>query len=706
MRPSHPRLNAWPLGFLPGSLASLALLLPTGASCQNSTQYSTDNSSLEEVVVTARMFEEDITRVPMSVQAFSGEFLERRALSNLYDVQFEVPGLVLNNRGMYGAGISLRGVADEGGGSLAVAPHLNGVYLGRATLALARQFDVERVEVVKGPQGTLYGRNATGGSLNVITRTPEPEFGAALEGAWGSFDTARIHGYVNLPGEKLATRIAFAGAEGDGFIRNSIDGRRFAEEDYYAIRASLRAQPSEALTIEATLQRVEDDGASGELWLPRRDRLPDPGDIHLTTVTLADPYLSTTNDFASVNLSYEFDGLTFRSISGYASNLTRNLDDCAGVAELPGCVRGVRPLRYEQYSQEFRLESRLGDSLDWLLGAYYVDGAQSQNFHLRLATPPAPIFNFTEISDEIAYAVFGDATKAIGERWRVNGGLRLSREKHRISDSGTGIADHPTPLAAKGSWDSTSWRLGVDFSPSDWLFLYANVSTGFKSGGVTTDLLPNGEFDDFDPEEIIAYEAGMSATLWGGRSTLRASAFAYDFEDMQVTTTAVIEGVPRTVVDNAAAARIDGVDFSATTWIGGRLIFTGMFVWLPRREFVEFIDARGNSLSGNEISRASEWSASASIGYRHPIAGLGELGADVDYNYRSEFFFTKENVPVQYQGNFGLLNLNLRFDSFRRGWYVFASARNLLDADYFTQVFLQSAPGYPARYEVGFGWRR
>jgi iron complex outermembrane receptor protein len=606
---------------------------------------------------------------------------------------------------MYGAGISLRGVADEGGGGLAVAPHLNGVYLGRATLALARQFDVERVEVVKGPQGTLYGRNATGGSLNVITRTAEPRFGAALEGAWGSFSTARLHGHVNLPGEKLATRIAFAGAQGDGFIRNSIDGRRFAGEDFNAFRASVHARPGEALTIEAMLQRVEDDGASGELWSPRRDRLPDPRDIHLTTVTLANPYHSTTNDFASVNLSYEFDGPAFRSITGYARNVTRDLDDCAGVAELPGCVRGVRPLRYEQYSQEFRLESRSGDSFDWLLGAYYFDSVASQNFHLTLASPPAPIFNYTEVSDETAHAVFGDATYTLGSSWHVNGGLRVSSEKNRTSDSGTGIADYPTPLAAEGSWDSTSWRLGVDFSPSAWMFLYANVSTGFKSGGITTDLLPDGEFDDYDPEEIIAYELGMTATLWDGRSTLRASAFAYDFEDMQVTTTAVIEGVPRTVVDNAAAARIDGVDVSASTQIGGRLTFTGMFVWLPRREFVEFIDARGNALSGNKISRASEWSASASIGYRQPIAGHGELGADVDYNYRSEFFFTKENIPVQYQGGFGLLNLNLRYDSSRRGWYVFASARNLLDADYFTQVFLQSAPGYPARYEVGFGWR-
>ena len=692
--------TSWHRG-LGASLGCAAALLPATAPGQDRAV----GEPLDEVVVTARMFPEEITRIPMSVQALSGEFLERRGISTLSDLQFEVPGLVVNNRGMFGAGISLRGVADEGGGSLAVAPHVNGVYLGRSTLALSRQFDLERVEVVKGPQGTLYGRNATGGSINVITRVPGPDFGVGFEGAWGSFDTARIQGHVNLPGEKIAARIAVVGSDGDGFIRNSVDDRRFAEEDYRAVRASLRAHPGEAFTIDAMIQHVEDDGASGELWLPRKDQLPDPHDIRLTRVTLADPYHSTTNDFASLNLSYDFNGLTFNSITGYARNFTRDLDDCAGTPMLAGCVRGVRPLRYEQSSQEFRLESRAGETFDWLVGAYYVNGAERENFHLRVAAVPIPINNLTATVDETAAAVFSDATYALGRRWHLNGGLRVSREKHRVTEVGTGRADYPTPIAAEGSWDSTSWRFGVDFSPIDWMFLYANVSTGFKSGGITTRLLPDGKFDDFDPEEILAYEVGMTATLLGGRSTLRASAFAYDFEDMQVQATTVIENVPVTVVDNAAAARIDGVDFSSITRIADHLTFTGNVIWLPRREFVEFIDARGNLLSGNEISRASEWSASASIGYRIPIAGIGELGADVDYNYRSEFFFSKENDPVEYQRDFGLLNVNVRFDSSHGGWYVFATARNLLDTDYFTQIFLQSSPGYPARYEVGFGWR-
>jgi iron complex outermembrane receptor protein len=245
----------------------------------------------------------------------------------------------------------------------------------------------------------------------------------------------------------------------------------------------------------------------------------------------------------------------------------------------------------------------------------------------------------------------------------------------------------------------------VDVTLSDRTLIYANVSTGFKSGGVTTQLLPNGEFDGYDPEELVAYEAGVNTTLPGQRSTVRASAFYYDFENMQVQTIALLENRVVSVVDNAAAARIEGLDVSATMQMSNRWTFSGGVVWLPRREFVEFVSASSAaSLHGNTISRAPEWSVSASVRYRVTIAGIGDLSANLDYNYRSEFFFTKENTAISSQEAFGLLNLMVRLDSQSAGWHVFASAQNVLDTDYFDQVLFQSAPGAPARYEVGFGW--
>jgi iron complex outermembrane receptor protein len=686
-------------------LALAALLLPPiAAPCQPSADGA---AAIEQLIVTARKLPEDISRVPLSVQALPGAFLDDRDLTSLYDLQFDIPGFAATNRGMNGAGFALRGVTDEGGGTLSVAPHINGIYLGRSNLALARLFDVERVEVVKGPQGTLYGRNATGGSINVVTRVPGDELAAGVEGAFGSFETTRVRGHVNVPAENLAVRVAVAGSEGDGFIRNSIDDRRFAEEDYLGVRASLRAMPTDALTIDVMAQRVEDDGASSELWLPRKDFLPDPDDIWLTTVTLADPYLESTDDVASVELAYELDELTLRSISGYARNVTNALDDCAGIPQLRGCVRGVRPLHSEQRSQELRLESVGNDSFDWLAGVFYFNGDQTYRSHLSVAAiGPAPVNDFTATSGETAYAIFGDATRALGARWSASGGLRFSREKNRVAEVGTGTADNPALTTSEGSWDDTSWRLGLEYSRSDRMLVYANVSTGFKSGGATNDLLPNGEFDSYEPEDLLAYEAGISATLPGQRSTVRASAFYYDFEDMQVQTVALLANRVATVIDNAGAARIYGLDVSSTTRVSDRVTFSGALVFMPKREFVEFVAASsGADVSGNTISRAPEWSVSVSVGYRVPIGTFGELTTEIDYNYRSEFFFTKENTAILSQEPFGLLNLAVRFESAADRWYVFASARNALDAEYFNQVFLQSAPGSPASYEVGLGLR-
>lgn len=698
------RLSAFRRCRRPGSVAFAALLAPFAAPCQPALDGA---AATEEVIVTARKLREDLSRVPMSVQALSGDFLERRDLASLYDLQFEIPGLVVTNSGMFGAGIALRGVTDEGGGSLAVAPHVNGVYLGRSGLALARLFDVERVEVVKGPQGTLYGRNATGGSINMVTRAPVEEFGAAVEGAFGSFDTKRIEGHVNIPAEKLAVRLAVAGSEGDGFIRNSVDERTFGEEDYVGIRASVRARPTAALSIDVRAERVQDGGGRGELWLPRKDHLPDPNDIRLTTVTLDDPYLRLANELGAVDLAYALGDMTLRSITGYARSTTRAVDDCAGVPLLQGCVRSVQPFRYEQRSQELRLESA-ATSPTWLLGAFFLDAEETTNFRFsapRLA--PGAINDYSATLEETAYALFGQASREIGERWSANGGLRFSREVHRAADVGSGIADHRTPAFAEGSWNDRSWRLGLEFSPTERMLLYASVATGFKSGGITTELLPNGVFDDFGPENLLAYEVGISASAPGGRWTLRASAFSYDFEDMQVRTTVVLENRVASVVDNAAAARIQGLDMSATRSFADRFRISGALVWMPRREFVEFVDElSGDSISGNTLSRAPEWSASASLGYRAPIRGIGEFSADVNYSYRSELFFTKDNDPILAQGDVGLLNAVLRLGSADDRWYVFASGGNLLDTDYFTQVFLQSSPGYPANYELGFGLRR
>jgi iron complex outermembrane recepter protein len=663
--------------------------------------------TLPEIIVTARRVTEDLRSVPISVQVIPGDLLDTLDLSRLYELQFNVPGLVVNNQGLFGAGFSLRGVGGQRGGGQYVAAHMDGVYLGDANLAINRMFDLERIEVLKGPQGTLYGRNSTAGAINFITRSAEHEFSAAVEGAYGSFSTTRAQGHVNLPlRDSAALRLAFIASEGDGYIRNSVDDRRFAEEDFWGLRGSLRIDVSDDLGVAIMAQRVRDDGASGELWTPNPAFLPDPGNIRLTTVTLADPFLIVVNDIARLTLDYELSFATFHVLTGYARTEVDNRDDCAGVPILQGCVRGSSPLKHRQYSQELQLRSRGQTALEWLLGAYYFDSDQSINFFTTTAMAGArPVVDYRATSSETAKALFAHFELPIAERWRISGGVRLSSEDQRVTTVGTGIRDSPSLLAGESSSDDASWRVDLAYSATDALTTFASVSTGYQSGGFTSELR-NGQLDDYDPEKLIAYEVGAKSRWLGGRLELNTAAFLYDVKDMQVRTVRVTEGRPALEVDNAAKAEIYGIDAEGGLRASERWTISAGAVWLPKREFVDYRnDETGDTLSGNKLSRAPEWSYALALVYDYPVSHLGWLSARLEYNYRSFFYYTKENESIYAQDGFGLVNLYLRFDSRDGRWYAFASGRNLTREDYFNQVFLQSSPGYPDTYEVGGGYR-
>lgn len=666
-----------------------------------------EQSEFDEIVVTARKIEERVQDIPMSMQVLSGQYLDEADMSHLFELQFNVPGLVVNNVGAYGAGFSLRGISDQGGSDLSVATHMNGVALGTSNMAISRLFDLDRIEVLKGPQGTLYGRNSTGGSINFITRAAEHSFSSEVELAYGSFDTARMQGYLNLPSDTADLRIAFIGSEGDGYIRNSVDNRRFAEDDFWGLRVSLRAETRSGLNLNLMAQRVADDGASGELWLPNPEYLPDPSDLHLTTVTLADPFLKTQNDALTVDLEHDFGIVTLHSITGYVRSEVDDKDDCAGLPNLLGCVRKIGPDKRSQWSQEFQLASLADAGVDWLAGAYFFDSDASTYYYLLTpATSPDPQNSEYSTTDRTAFAVFGQATWQLSERWSTTGGLRLSREEHRVSNVGTGRQDNPALTVAKYNWDHPSWRIDLEYADTEDLLVYAGISTGFKSGGITIDKLPNGDLDDYEPEELIAYEAGIKSQWLQRRLTLNAAAFFYDFKDLQVRTVVVEGGDIYVATNNAAKAEIYGIDAAGTFSASDQLTLSGSLVWLPKRDFVEYInDLTGDTLSGNKLSRVPESTVTAAINYTYPFRGRGDLSARIEYNYRSGFFYTKENMPMFSQDGFGLLNVFLDYEPPRKTWHLFASGRNLTDEDYFTQVFIQSSPGYPATYELGFGLR-
>ena len=686
----------------------LGLSVPLVAFAAESPALAAEAAALQEVVVTARRVKEAIQDIPMGVQALSGEYLDESRTTRLHDLQFSVPGLVVNTLGMFGVGISLRGVGDQRIGGMSVAPHLNGVYLGDANLAIARMFDLERVELLKGPQGTLYGRNATGGSINFITRAPAASRDAELELTYGSFDTVRAQGHLNLPMGKTAARIAFIASDGDGYIRNSVDDRRFGEEDYWGVRGSLRVAATDDLIIDVMAQSIRDDGAAGDLWLPNVAFLPNPKDIHLTTVTLDNPYLHSAVDNVDVNIEYELGFATLRSISGYARSEVRNVDDCGGGMFPSGtCVRAALPNETEQWSQELQLVFPGTGRISGILGAYYADSDGELGFVFMQPNLVPPVRNNSHSEfDDPAFALFGQAIAQLAGGWSATAGVRLSREEHRMASIGTGVEDNPTPLTEVVESDDLSWRFDVSYAFSEDVMTYASVSTGYKSGGFDSGRDTEGGLDEFAPEELVALEAGSKTQWLDGRMTLNGAVFYYDFTNLQVATAVFQDGTFVFGIDNAAKAELYGIDAETSFQVSERWSFHGGVVWLGKREFIEYVDEeQGDVRSGNELVRSPEWSLTTSVEYEQSLRDLGGLTARIEYSYQSDFYYTAANDPLAAQDGFGLLNAFVRFDATSGRWYAFASARNLTDEDYFTQVFIQASPGYPDHYEVGVGYR-
>lgn len=697
-RPLAGRLCWW----LP--LAATALG-PSPALARGAPEVDAAPVPLEEVVVTARKIEERAQDIPMSVQVLAGELLDVTNTTQLFDLQYSVPGLVVNTLGLHGAGFSLRAIADQGGSSLSVATHLNGVYLGSSNLAIAHTFDLARIEILKGPQGTLYGRNATGGSINLVPRQPQDQFNAAVEVAWGGFDTARLQGHVNLPFERSALRLAYVASEGDGYIRNSVDSRRFGEKDFRGLRLSYSVSPSERLQVDVMAQRVEDDGAAADLWLPHPDYLADPSDIRLATVTHPNPFLDTASDNVSVNVEYDLGFAALHSITGYARNELRDVDDCAGLPILSGCVRSMMPSRHEQLSQEFRLASLAPGAIDWLVGLYLYDDDSFQRYYqFTPVIDPDPTQDRFTTTGETTRAAFGQATLRLAARWKLTAGLRLSREDHRLETTGSGTEDSPTGVQSENSWTSDSWRADLEYAATEDLLVYAGVATGVKSGGVT--VLPGGIVDTFGPEHLTAYETGVKSRWLDGQAWVNSAVFYYDFRDLQVNTSTITDSGLIFETDNAAAAEIYGLDTEGVLRLGARLSLSAGVVWLPMREFVAYRNDRtGDTLSGNKLVRAPEWTATTAIDYDWVLPRSGRVSARLEYSYRSDFYYTTGNDPKLAQDGFGLLNVYLDFEGASGKWHVFASGRNLGNEDYFNQVFLQASPGYPDTWEAGFGYR-
>jgi len=656
--------------------------------------------ALEEIVVTARRREEAVQELPATIQVLSGDAIMDQVMLRPTELQFAVPGFYVQNYETR-ATITMRGVgAQIAGSTSAVATHLNGMYQASSAAQLNRMFDVERVEVLKGPQGTLYGRNSTGGALNIITRKPGAAFAADAELSYGTWETVRFDGGMSVPlGENWGVRLAVSYAESDeGRFTNLFNNEKIAWEDFLGGRVTL-AGDAGPVRVEAWVQVVQDDTFTTPL-IPIDRATAEP--IYGWDKTYFDqpttPSLEKDSNMAGLTLSGDFgNGYSWRAITGYLDYEDVGVFD-VNPRPAPVQLSIEFPQTAEQFSQEFQVLYS-GERLNWVLGAYYLDDEQGEQRLVVLDPAGLALLDSQSRNEVEVMALFGDMNYNLTEQLRLNLGLRWTNEDVRNASSGQGLFDG-APFEASGDQGDPTGRIGLDYTIRDGLMVYGSVATGYQSGFFDVRVDPTSGDDtpsEVDPEELIAFEVGVKSILPGERGFLNIAAFYYDYKDMQVLKGGIFllpDGSPDPnqppfyFTDNAARAEIYGVDLELTDLrIAKHLSFDFIAAYLHAEydEYDTFDNARNPvDYSGNRLPRAPEWMLTSSVNIDNLRLGdAAEAAIKIEYNYRSKTYFTEDNNPAATQDAFGLLNLyaNIDFDGGR--WGLRLTGRNLTDEEFF-----------------------
>lgn len=699
------------LGILKGATALGALGLSLGFATVASAQEQSDAAAadgLEEIVVTAERRSTSLQDTPASVIALSGDELREAGVESTLDLQMIAPGVAVSTN-TAAAQIFIRGVGTNFGGDQSVAVHVDGVYQVTTQAALQEFLGVDRIEVLRGPQGSLYGRNATAGVVNIITRRPSMDFSFEGDLELGNYDRFRQRALVNVPlvDGKAAALVSVINSDRDGFRYNPFLDDRIDDENYWATRGQFLLRPADNLDILLSANYSDEDDSrtlgfkiNRNVFAPQVDLLPTFGLAGGTVPEDPDIIYSDKDSIqhfnqygTSAHIDWDLGGVLIKSLSAYQVNKTREDIDIDGT-EVPYFNGFTDGGRVSWFSQELQALSQGDGPLQWILGLY----------HLRDKRRERGVFT-TPLFDELglssgpigrdfdqrtrSYAVFGQATYRLLENLRLTAGARYSHERKSATQYVAADVDQGIAATNRKTWDAFTPKFAIDYSLSDDVMVYASVTRGFKTGGFNESAT-----DIFDPEYIWSYEAGVRSSFLDNRLRLNATGFYYDYSDIQVN-----QALPApdpvtgatTEVGNAASARVKGIELEmqAAPFAGLQL---GANMSLLDAEYRNFIspntEIEGSpvvDLSGNRLPRAPKFAATLSAQYSVDIGNAGTLSLQGDLYHQSRVFFTAfNNVNDRFgqQKGYETVNARLGFTSADERWSVAVFGRNLTDTLY------------------------
>jgi iron complex outermembrane receptor protein len=658
--------NAW---FYGAMMSLTALMNPAGALAAPDPAPAVDE--VQEIIVTAQRRKERLQDVPIVVNALAGDQLEAAGIKSTLDLAAVTSGLEFGTQAAYGQPF-LRGVGSVANGpgvESPVALYVDGIYYGAMIGSVLTLNDIEQIEVLKGPQGTLFGRNATGGLIQVTTKDPTQKFDGHVDAGYGSYNTATGDLYVTggVTQSVAADLSVHYQDQGTGFGRNAFTNSEVNKTKDLSVRSKWVFAPSDATSIKVVFDYSHQNFA--QAYVPAPGTKP-PGDVPYTGDPqglngIFDPLGTLNQGGASVQVRQDLGYAEFVSLTGFRRSAVDEAFD-GGLTRDPNSVLNlVINETHTQVTQEFQLNSAAQSRLKWSTGVflYHADGKSEPLVITTLGLfgpPPSGINNIYVFSEQKtnSAAAYAQATTEIAPATNLTAGLRYTYERRTfaiseaLDDFTNAAIPGPPAESGKVSFNKVTYRLSVDHRFSSDVMGYASYNRGFKSGGFDDYLIP---ILAYAPETLDAFEIGAKTDLFERRAQLNVSLFDYEYKNIQAVE--YPQGVQ--IIRNAAKARLYGVDVDAKAQLSEGLSLTLGFEYLHDR-FTEFPNAtiaiplpgggtaftRGD-VQGNRLGLAPDFTANLGVDYKLPPAFMpaawGSVTTNVTYAFNDGWYAEPEN---------------------------------------------------------------
>lgn len=703
------RNKAW----LRVSVGAMAL---TGALASAGTAIA---QSADIITVTAQRREQSVQDVPIAVSAFSAADLRDSSIDGVEGIADRTPGFTMTRFNIGEPQLYIRGIgstSDSAAGDPSVAVSIDEVYIGRAGGGALSFFDIERVEVLRGPQGTLYGRNAAGGAVNIITARPDAasQF-TELTVGYGDYNDIHLSAVLNGPlgeGSSAAGRLALLYQSHDGYSESVPSGTDLGGASSWGVRGSV-SWDSGNWNFLAQADYAQDD-TDGQARVPVPGPNTNPAFIGLIGAIRAglndrqsfsspDTFQSRDTFGALLRADTSFGELDFTSLTSYRRLEFSWFDDLGGLPA-PPYVLGVDDFSEDeawQFTQEFRLSRTLDNGAFWVAGLYLFHEEVDRNERFVVdAFPPLPaiasgdVTFFQEATNQSA-ALFAQMTWPLADTLNLTVGGRLTYDSKDIFARGVdnqtpggpfpGIPLGPPPGTAypngasgSESWTEPTWRLALDWRATDNVMLYASYDRGYKSGLYPSQAQSAAQATTpLDPEILDNFEVGMKSTFAEGRGIFNVAAFFTDYQDLQV-----YELLGLALSTSNANAEIRGIEAEFAFRATENFEFGGSYAYLDAQYTSDAVSNLGVlPYNGNQLTRSPENQFNVYAALDLPIAS-GTARARVDYNWTGDFFFDPSNAPETLVDAYGTVDARLSWGPDNANWDISLWGRNLTDETY------------------------